>query len=130
MTLLEFLCSVRTSSTLNRNLIVRLVPISMTLIPIFIDPICHNMSLIEEDTVPIIINSSNSTVQTRVYLRRWYILAVFSILGVLQVCKFYFELICHPYNVHDIRVSKYSNSNSSMAKCPKVSQFSISSDEF
>jgi len=42
------------------------------------------MSLIEEDTVPIIINSQNSTVQTRVYLRRWYILAVFSILGVLQ----------------------------------------------
>ena len=77
--------------TLNRNLRVRLVHISMTLIPIFIDPICHNMSLIEEDTVPIIINSQNSTVQTRVYLRRWYILAVFSILGVLQVCKFYLE---------------------------------------
>ena len=47
------------------------------------------MSLIEEDTVPII-----KTVQNPVYLIRWYILAVFSIVSALQVPhKFYFELI-------------------------------------
>ncbi len=28
------------------------------------------------------------TVQTRVYVQRWYILAVFSILGVLQASSF------------------------------------------
>ena len=50
------------------------------------------MSLIEEDTVPII-NNSQKTVQNRVYLTRWYILAVFSILSALQVHKFYFELV-------------------------------------
>jgi hypothetical protein len=50
------------------------------------------MSLIEADTVPII-NNSQKTVQNRVYLTRWYILAVFSIVSALQVHKFYFELI-------------------------------------
>ena len=46
------------------------------------------MSLIEEDTVPII-----KTVQNRVYLIRWYILAVFSIVSALQVHKLFFKLI-------------------------------------
>lgn len=35
----------------------------------------------EEDTIPIV---NSPTVHTKVYVKRWYILAVFSILGVLQ----------------------------------------------
>ena len=54
------------------------------------------MSLIEKDTVPII-----KTVQNRVYLIRWYILAVFSIVSALQVLhKFYFELIGSVFKPH------------------------------
>ena len=39
----------------------------------------------EVDTQPIVEQSSENGLQVRVYHKRWYILAVFSILGILQV---------------------------------------------
>ena len=39
----------------------------------------------EVDTQPIVEQSIENGLQVRVYHKRWYILAVFSILGILQV---------------------------------------------
>ena len=43
----------------------------------------------EEDTQPIVEQTSENVLQVRVYHKRWYILAVFSVLGVLQVRKYF-----------------------------------------
>ena len=69
----------------------------------------------EEDTQPIVEPNENE-VQVRVYHKRWYILAVFSILGILQV-SFLVKKQQVKFVAFSTRKSSEQNSRKHMKEC-------------